>query len=162
MKRILLLSAAVMIALLAIFPARSSAMSVVEFRDAFNRAAGNNGVPELSLRLVQSGNEFKNYFSQYLLMTCFTGSRGNVNKIIVVVEPNDQTEAGRFMTVLGLTISVMNPELSASGRREVLRELKLTPERLAELMNSNGASTRGGVRYTSTYSDGMFGVVVEP
>lgn len=81
-----------------------------------------------------------------------------VKEVMITATPKSENDGQIALLSFGLVIATLNPELNAQRRYEVLDVLKLTDGKVQDLLNGDGTTLLGNVRYRTRFdpSSAMF------
>lgn len=122
-----------------------------EFVAAWNAAASELGVEALIREQLNVGT-FETDLAPYVSLLGTTDeSDDSIASVVVVVDPSGDTEDDELaLAVLGVAITVADPDATGSQRRAVLERLGLDVDR-PDLTGLDGEAVYPGVRYTIQY-----------
>jgi hypothetical protein len=119
-----------------------------EFVVAWNEAASRLGVDALIREQLNVGT-FETSLAPYVSLLGTTDeSDDSIASVVVVVDPSGDSDDDQLaLAILGVAITVADPELTGSERRAVLERLGLDVDQ-PELSGLDGEASYPGVRYT--------------
>ncbi len=122
-----------------------------EFVAAWNAAASELGVDALIREQLTIGT-FETSLARYVSLLGTTDeSDDTIASVVVVIDPAGDTDDDQLaLAILGVAITVAEPELTGAERRAVLEQLGLDVDR-PDLTGLDGETRHPGVRYTMQY-----------
>ncbi len=125
----------------------------------WNRVATQFGA-NLLIRDALPRGSFDTQLAPLISLQGTTDDQGDVRSLVVVADPSGDTESDQLTIVSwGIAMTVADPSLGESDRREILAEMGLDV-RFPELGGLDGETSRNGIRYTMKYFQSFSSVLL--
>ena len=132
-------------------------MTFEQFTANYNANLNEFGVPIFNIYNAEflTGdvkNVYQCNFTENLsLMATVNIDDGNLNYVMLFVIPKNKDDLFGMLMIYGVTISTLNPELSAEQRGDLLEELYIVPDKILQLKDTNRTAIRGNVKYLTSF-----------
>ena len=143
---------------------RTATVSAFELEPAllvveWNRVATDFGSPLLITQALPRGS-FDTQLAPLISLQGTTDEAGKVRSIVIVADPSGDGESDQMAIVSwGIALTVADPLLTETGRKEILAEMGLDVHS-PELGGLDGETVRNGIRYTMKYFDSFSSVLL--
>ncbi len=125
----------------------------------WNRVAREFGTPLLIRDALPRGS-FDTQLAPLISLQGTTDDDGDVRSLVVVADPSGDTDSDQAtIATWGIALTVADPSLDETDRREILAEMGLDV-RLPQLGGLDGETTRNGIRYTMKYFQSFSSVLL--
>ena len=143
---------------------RTATVSAFELEPAvlvveWNRVAIDFGSPLVITRALPRGS-FDTQLAPLISLQGTTDEDGKVRSLVVVADPSGDTESDQLaIASWGIALTVADPLLTETDRREILAEMGLDVRR-PDLGGLDGETVRNGIRYTMKYFQSFSSVLL--
>ncbi len=125
----------------------------------WNRVARDFG-SDLLIRGALPRGSFDTQLAPLISLQGTTDQDGDVRSLVVVADPSGDADSDQMTIVTwGIALTVADPTLTETDRREILAEMGLDI-RFPELGGLDGETTRNGIRYTMKYFQSFSSVLL--
>ncbi len=125
----------------------------------WNRVARDFG-SQLLIRDALPRGSFDTQIAPLISLQGTTDDEGDVRSLVVVADPSGDTDSDQAtIATWGIALTVADPSLTDTDRREILAEMGLDV-RFPQLGGLDGETNRNGIRYTMKYFESFSSVLL--
>ena len=143
--------------------ARNLGMTVSQFIQKYNASMSSYGITSLKIGSTKNKtgsvvSTFQYMFTPNLGIIGSSGTAdGLLREVLIISSPKTEDEAMMALAAFTGISLVVNPEMTASERDNLMRRLKLY--NVDELQYSDGVAIFGNVKYTTQFVSGIFSFI---